>query len=391
MTMPLHEISIPQELVDDIIDHVARIASPWRIPDLIACSLSSRSLRSRTLRYLFCCLDTGTPRFQRIGQWRRFAAIVSQSPHIATSYTSLILRHALDFFPHYGSGFSATLKCIFSSLINITHLTVVGPTAGLMKYSIPKYLSSMPITSVTMDRTRFDTLLNFRDFFGDGLRGVDSLTLASVSVGPSSAVERGSDPPSHTIREIRLSYVDASILEAIVDGHLGRLDLHALSYKGITYPSMFPKLLFSCISFRELTLVVESWSARIPPLPCCLPHLELLHLDIVNLEWLSSSIVAGHIGGSLQTLALSVTDQAFRSTAIIAILARFNEVMIDNLGQFPRLKEVGVECEEYYRSSSEPLIRHYLKALPVKWTILARDSDSELYVLTGCSSLSVFY
>ncbi|KAF8988936.1 hypothetical protein BDZ89DRAFT_1087529 [Hymenopellis radicata] len=361
MTMPLHERSIPQELVDDIIDHVARIPSPWRIPDLIACSLSSRSLRSRTLRYLFRCLDTGTPRFQRIGQWRRFAAIVSQSPHVATSYTSLILRHALDFFPHYGSEFSATLECIFSSLVNITDLTVVGPTAGLIKYSIPKYLSSMPITSVTMDRTRFDTLLDFRDFFGDGLRGVDSLTLASVSVGTSSAVERRDDPPSHTIREIRLSYVDASILEAVVDGHLGRLDLHALSYKGIAHPSMFPKL-FSSISLRELTLVVGPWSARIPPLPYCLPHIELLHLDIVKLEWLSSSIIAGHIGGSLKTLTLSVTAQTVASMATPTILARFNEIMIDNLGQFPRLKEVGVECEEYYRSF-EPL-----------WMILSRDS-----------------
>ncbi len=255
--MPLHEISLPQEVVDEIIDIVGRRSCPLWQSDLIACSLTSRSLRSRTLRYLFRRLDTGTPRFQRIGEWRRFAAIVSQSPQVAASYTSLALRHALDFFPHYGIESSATLECIFSSLVNVTHLTVIGPTAGLIKYSIPRYLASMPITSVILNGTTFDTLLDFVDFFGGGLPVIDSLTLVSVSLARSTTVSRANIAPSPcTIHQIRLSLVEPAIFEAVVDGLLGRLDLHTIFFKGIPHPSMFLKL-FSGMPLRELTLVIE--------------------------------------------------------------------------------------------------------------------------------------
>ncbi|KAF8878247.1 hypothetical protein CPB85DRAFT_1342790 [Mucidula mucida] len=356
--MPLHEISLPQEVVDEIIDIVGRRSCPLWQSDLIACSLTSRSLRSRTLRYLFRRLDTGTPRFQRIGEWRRFAAIVSQSPQVAASYTSLALL-------------SATLECIFSSLVNITHLTVIGPTAGLIKYSIPRYLASMPITSVILNGTTFDTLLDFVDFFGGGLPVIDSLTLVSVSLARSTTVSRANIAPSPcTIHKIRLSLVEPAIFEAVVDGLVGRLDLHTIFFKGIPHPSMFLKL-FSGMPLRELTLVIEPWSSEIPPLACCLPHFELLHIDIAKLEWASSAINAGHIGGSLRTLTLSATDTTVSADDDIRNLNSFNGVLSGNIRQFPQLKELEVECYDYYHRALEVPIRRNLNVLPIKWRLLS--------------------
>ncbi|KAJ7214155.1 hypothetical protein C8J57DRAFT_1732766 [Mycena rebaudengoi] len=95
--MPAAEMGrLPQELIDAIINQIAPQGEWAAVPDtyhahesdqeaLMACALTSRSFLPRSREHLFdaVVLDTKAP--------SKLEALVSESPHILTSYVKYVL------------------------------------------------------------------------------------------------------------------------------------------------------------------------------------------------------------------------------------------------------------------------------------------------------------
>ncbi|KAF9026340.1 hypothetical protein BDZ89DRAFT_39532 [Hymenopellis radicata] len=331
--------TIPQELIDTIIDVVAENGDT-SFDDLKACSLTARRFRARTLCHLFLCLTARTRT-----RWPQFLELISESPHIPSHYTILkLVSHSRDVQRRVTA--TITLERVFASLVNIQVLWLHRYWGRVIAQpSLYAYVVAMPLKEVHLHFTLFRSVKEFAVFCKEALRGVRVVELEEPYLAALPEILDGSDfvaqdaPP--VLRKLAVHHVQPGIVDAIAMGCIGSLRaVEQLDYNGPNCLALTKFLDCRALKILFLQVALDGGSE---PLSTAghFPCLECLTMDFgaggknLLLAWLTHCISSRRIGSRLKHL--SFEGYLYRYLNLSA-LTTFDQVMSENLAQFPALK-----------------------------------------------------
>ncbi|KAF9026338.1 hypothetical protein BDZ89DRAFT_39428 [Hymenopellis radicata] len=331
--------TLPQELIDSIIDVVAENGDT-SFDDLKACSLTARRFRARTLCHLFLCLTARTRT-----RWPQFLELISESPHIPSHYTILkLVSHSRDVQRRVTA--TITLERVFASLVNIQVLWLHRYWGRVIAQpSLYAYVVAMPLKEVHLHFTLFRSVKEFAVFCKEALRGVRVVELEEPYLAALPEILDGSDfvaqdaPP--VLRKLAVRHVKPAIVDAIAMGCIGPLRaVERLDYRGPNCLALTKFLDCRALKILVLEVVPDGGSE---PLSTAghFPCLECLTMDFGVggghrlLAWLIHCISSRRIGSHLKYLSFEGYLGRYSN---LSPLTTFDQVMSENLAQFPALK-----------------------------------------------------
>ncbi|KAF9012886.1 hypothetical protein BDZ89DRAFT_1142767 [Hymenopellis radicata] len=176
-----HPVEVPQDVINEIIDHIGRSNIRLFVPKpdyatLRSCSLVSRAYRRSTLKYLFHGINPSTRngRIVTPTEWRELEAILNTSPTIAASYRVLRLTAPLP----------KTLPRVFSKLVNIKHVDCknLSPHLFTARSVLQSIMNPICLTRASISSVRFDYASQLVAFCNNCLPNVESLKFDRIIV-----------------------------------------------------------------------------------------------------------------------------------------------------------------------------------------------------------------
>ncbi|KAF8998211.1 hypothetical protein BDZ89DRAFT_1122200 [Hymenopellis radicata] len=304
-----------------------------------SCSLVCRSFRTGTLRYLFHTLSMG-PRFP----WSQFRQLAADSPHITSTYTTLIVQDPLDNIPD-----GTTLQRVFDALTSVKKVVMhsfVGETRSPDFFT--PYLAALPITSAKLANVYFDHQVEFTDFINDGLPHLQFIVMDRTDFHPWVQYDFWDNnlpmyPERAQLREVSMVDTFSHLAEVVGTGCFGRLSkvekfCYDRSYEDervmdiVGYGPMLKELFLNPTGYDTLELRQR------------LPRLEVLTLTLGGVHWLLNAMKKGYIGPSLKSLTfkgtLTFADYLSVDHDLSRNLSMLDEFMSANWGKFEFLTEI---------------------------------------------------
>ncbi|KAF8890867.1 hypothetical protein CPB85DRAFT_1332754 [Mucidula mucida] len=307
--------SLPQELIDDIVDRMVEKGHreeygrgqlcPLSYDDLLSCSFVSVPFRTSAIRHLFS--------LRTCDDHRRFLQLLAAAPHIAQSVRTLRLV-----IEKHDTAFGRVEKALRRS-----------PWEWLR--SLRTLLASVPITRVLFEHIDFPRVDDFIWTCVECFPYMEHLHLNSVrentlvdfrSVQEEYSPPEGWQPPRRSALK-KILFIESAtprICQAIAAGHIGRLE-HLKDviwhHSTINNPAIRGLLERSPVAHLHMVvwaggayilLMISKFYLNMPFIvlvPCTLHKLEKLTIPFQYLDWLVSSISIAPPGSSqLKTIVV---------------------------------------------------------------------------------------
>ncbi|KAF7326607.1 hypothetical protein MSAN_02504300 [Mycena sanguinolenta] len=269
--------SIPQELIAAIVERVDDTAA------LKACSLTSPCLRGPSQRVLLRSLALDTSHIQRHAA---LSALLTESPHIATYVSKLVLRVSFSDKRTVGS-----LQDVLARFTNVRRCTIAG------EYSTERWDPVSPLCPTLLDFIQRQPLTELHLFFLQSIPipafalFVSSAPTVTFYYAVVSAKDQCDDPPKKVTREKSMTQLLLSDHAETICDALARAPEHIRSLRKLKicpqhdYSTMLISSAAQTLEHLRIdcSLLINRRSA-LPPLPL-LEVLRCVDLVIPSMHW----------------------------------------------------------------------------------------------------------
>ncbi|KAF9023157.1 hypothetical protein BDZ89DRAFT_1070156, partial [Hymenopellis radicata] len=342
--------SFPQELIDKIIDELVSINRSGALRHdsreaLVACSLASHSFRPRAIRHLFrrFCPADMTPVLESRG-WERLDEMLSRSPLIARSFTSIILQSE-------GSPpaiYRAQAVHIMSLLVHVKSVEVWGTALAHWRPTISGVFADMPLTRVLFASVPFSHLNHLVSCLAQCFPHPENLEFRGcefdfTDLMPSSESQETAVLSLDSLETLTCSVSDmGSFFDGIEAKNLRTLKLSCVSMSAACFAPLLQKSPLRALDMADVKF--DDSPRNRDPTPLALRHLETLCITYAYFKWLCDSIPLGM--PQLQTVTVRFFGQYHGTTP--SVFKLFDDLATTYL---PELKIFRLVCFEEWQST----------------------------------------